>query len=145
MHGPPHHLRVVEDRTFTYYCGEGQTQPQPVRQWKFKVVDSQGRNAGRVHIKERFNPSNITTSCSGEAVTPTNCGRNHPYENGFYDTVSPGGCLPNICGFTIDPNEWRWCPRGRQEVVLALITYEVYTNGIWLNGQTNFAPGFEIY
>ena len=141
MHGQPHHLKAVSDVTFNHDCGQG----QPVREWRFKVVDFWGRNAGRVPIKEHFQEGTIVSSCNGETVPATPCGRNHPYNNGYYDTVSPGGCLPDICGFMIRYNEWRWCPRrGRPEVILATMLYQVYTDSIKLNGSTNLT-GQEIF
>ncbi len=138
--GPPHHLKVVSDNITTSSACGGELE----RRWKFRVVDANGRNAGRISIEEQF-PGTITDSCSGYTVTPQQCTSSAPYSGGYTDTLTTG-CPPGqpspggSCGFRINPNRWRWCPRGRTPVVLATMDYDVRFNQISLNGRTTAWP-----
>lgn len=137
----PHHLWVVSDTTTTLSCGG------PERKWLFKVVDSNNHNVGRIHIKEQF-PGTIVDSCHGVIVTPGACS-NQYYDTTFKsitDTVR-SDCAPHtpVCGFEIRHNEWRWCKPGIAERTLATMLYQVYTNGIKLDGSNQFSPGHRIF
>jgi hypothetical protein len=133
MHGPPHHIRATDDETTL----EGNCEPW--RKWKYKVVDDNGLNAGRVHVKEQFPGAEYTSCGSHGEVHPSPCSINYWHLDGkVWDNVHPGGCTDEgHCGFTFNVEKW-WCPgKGAPSVKLATILYEVYADGILLNHSTN--------
>ena len=132
MHGPPHHIRATDDQT------EVEAGCQLVRTWKYKVVDINGLNAGRVATKEVFPGAEYTSCRDHDEVEPSGCGLHFQFDKKVWDTVSPGGCQnEGHCGFTFNVEKW-WCPgKGAPSVKLATLLYEVYADGISLNHSSD--------
>lgn len=139
--GPPHHLKVVNDVITTETCY------QKVREITYKIVDSNGRRAGGVAIKEIF-PGPIHNSCNTSDPVPDPCNSDYigqPFGN-FTDRLTTGcPTLGGDCGFTTDPDRWAWCsPIG--VTILARILYDVRYTYINVNGDTSpWSFGSEFY
>lgn len=137
--GPPHHLKVISDDTITMpgaltdldSCG------QKRRTIKYRVVDSTGRNAGRVPVKETF-PGTIVSSCTGGTVTPSSCEDTDDSKGSFVDILRTGcASAGGTCGFEVTPDTWSWCPAGTSSTALARSNYSVRYHQITVRGQTS--------
>jgi hypothetical protein len=142
--GPPHHLKVKSDLSTTLgSCG-------PIeRNITYELVDSNGRRAGKSSIKEVF-PGTITSSCTGNNVTPSPCSLDYFIGNTstFKDQLKTG-CPFNgdaNCGYTINPEKWVWCRPGMPDVTLATLVYNVRHSFVEVNGRSAPWPaGTEFY
>ena len=108
--GPPDHLKVVSDTTTTQSCGSKR------RLIKLKVVDGNGRYAGRVQVVETLedpnNPSNtysrIYNSCQDNYYSPYRCA-GMDLDGTFTDQLW-AGCPSSggNCGFPDFGSRWWW-------------------------------------
>lgn len=87
--------------------------------------------------------STITDTCQGHTVTPGGCSANYTDSRGKFTDQLRTGCptTGGSCGFTINPNRYQWCPRGRVPVSLARFVYDVRFNQITIDGQTSWPAG----
>jgi hypothetical protein len=146
--GPPHHLKVISDDTITLSgalsdlasCGQKQ------RTIKYRVVDSTGRNAGRVPVKETF-PGTIVSSCTGGTVQPSSCEDTDDSKGSFTDILRTGcSSAGGSCGFDVTPDTWSWCPAGTgSPTPLARSNYSVHYNQITVRGQAGSWAGTHFY
>jgi hypothetical protein len=137
--GPPHHLKVVSDQQITGTCGQKQ------RFVTYKIVDSTGKKAGGVPIKEIF-PGTIIDSCSNKEVKPTQCNAWADLFTGNFTDQIFTGCpsQQGNCGFTIADNRWAWCST-IGITVLARVRYDVGYSSISINGDASSWAGAEFY
>jgi hypothetical protein len=144
--GPPHHLKVVSDNTFTESCGSKK------RHIKFRAVDSNGRKAGSINIVEELFDSytgarlySVYDSCQNNYFSPIGCS-SMDSDQTFTDQLwvgcpSSGG----DCGFQDMRSVWYWCARGRPNVALTRNLYQVRHNSVLVNGVTQYSPGTHLY
>ncbi|HKP36366.1 MAG TPA: hypothetical protein VJT71_05870 [Pyrinomonadaceae bacterium] len=153
--GPPDHVKVVSDTGNSEHdrdCGF------PDRRITVQLVDSNGRRAvalaSRVSVRERYftagfpttEVSCIWSTCTNQCASPTT---SHQSEAGgkFTDHLF-AGCppppFPTSCGQPEFVNKWIWCPRGRPEKILAINVYEVTSQHVLINGQTQYSAGIEL-
>jgi hypothetical protein len=145
--GLPHHVKVVSDET-SDVCGSKR------RRITFQVVDSNGRNAGTVTVKESFfdqqsgtpRPS-VYNTCRDETISPSGCAPTDLGTNGKFGDQLWVGC-PSVtgdCGASEIISRWSWCPRGRPEVALTTNTYHARRNFALINGLASYDPGTHLY
>lgn len=157
LSGPPDHLKIIDDNPLD----PAKTDPvcgQKERQITYQVVDITGRSAGRNAVGENF-PSTITSSCTGEEVSPSSCssffgGQFHPRltdRKGKFTDKQKVGCPADAddCGFTIEPDTWVWCKPPdytSNRVPLARIRYDVRKRSIAIGGiETKWPKDTAIY
>jgi hypothetical protein len=147
-HGTPHHVKVASDETTEASCGVKD------RMFKLQVVDSAGRRAGVVQVREQLldaqygTPvSTVYNSCQDDHFRPRGC---TPTDFGFGGQFTDRlwvGCPINSpnCGFSPILSRWLWCPRDRPEVTLTTNRYEVNSNSILINDVPEYTPGTRLY
>lgn len=143
--GPPHHVRVVSDETDDH-CGSKR------RRIRFQVVDSRGRRAGTIRVRERFyqvvQVPDMYNSCRDERTTPSQCEPTDLGTAGIFGDQLWVGCplVSGDCGYDEFMSEWSWCPGGNhQEVRLTANRYNVRRDSVLIWGSPRIAPGTELY
>lgn len=145
--GVPHHLKVIADVTTTLpgaltdTAGCGQKQ----RRLTYRVVDSAGKGVGRVRVEETF-PGTITSTCTGNTVSPSGCSDTDDARGTFVDTLRTGcPSTGGTCGFDVTPDTWSWCPLNGSAVVLMRANYSVRYHQITVKGQQSSWAGTDFY
>lgn len=146
--GPPHHVKVVSDKTFEDGCGNKD------RWFRLQVVDNNGRRAGTVTVREQFLDAQYGTpvgsvynSCQHDHYRPPGCLPTYPGTGGQFVDRLWVGCptVAGDCGFSPIISRWVWCPRGRPEVSLTTNRYEINRNSILINGVPEYPSGTHLY
>ncbi len=144
--GPPHHLKVITDRTIVRndLCGQAN------KLIDFQLVDANNRGVARVNISEEPQ-NNLVDSCSGINVLLQWCSSSGINPNGtFTDSLKtgcpPSGTPPNSCGFAWG-NRWRWCDPAVPNFVinLAWMYYDVRRADIKVDNQSDITDGTYKY
>lgn len=145
--GPPHHVKVVSDQTLVS-CDTKD------RRFTLRVVDSNGRPAGTVGVREQFLDAQYGTptgsvhnSCRNENFSPGGCRATDAGTGGRFIDRLWVGCplVSGDCGFSPIISRWLWCPRGRPEVSLTTNRYEVNRNSILINSRTQYSAGTHLF
>lgn len=153
-HGPPHHVKVIDDDYPQTNCGSKR------RLLKLRPVDSNGRYAGQIRVRETLETTDgvglqsIYNSCQDDNFTPIGCDPINSISRSFTDQLWVG--CPSAggeCGFQ-PPNgplfvsRWWWCPRTTStgSVLLTSNVYYLTHNHVAINGnESKYPSGTQLY
>jgi hypothetical protein len=107
--GTPDHLWIEEDSfDVSPSCSTG-----IARGFFYKLVDVNNKGVGKASMVEDVGGA-LTDSCTGAGVTTTStCSPVVNKQSIFPDSLFVGCPPPGVtdCGFDIDPQIWKWCPK----------------------------------
>jgi hypothetical protein len=142
--GTPDHLWIEED-TFdaSPYCTAGSGAIS--RTIFYKLVDVNNKGVGKASMVEE--PASVVDSCTGaNVVTTSTCSPVVASNSLFPDTFLVGGCPPSDCGFDLNPQLWKWCPKNGTPVTMAKIIVHVRPTQITVNGKPDrYGTGTRFY